>query len=260
MLRRSVALRVYEKFEGVSGDKGHMTLQQACTIFGFQLNEEWNKKQVKKRFQKLALQFHPDHGGSSEQFQALREAQHILLTHRHDKHTDHGTPGEKPEVNFRRMNYDNLTNTIHRQTADREEYRSFSAQDFAVFVVFFSLFVVYYLYGAFRTQRQILRSRWSYTEEDIAAAKDVPHDTSNWHPWRADSATRDRMDHIGVLQGSMRQEVLDRKREQAPQVYMPWMAGGPLARHTVAYKPGGDQGETAAAAAVAAAQAPESAA
>lgn len=237
MLRRTAVRRVYEQFEGhISGDKGHMTLQQACTIFGFQMDEEWKKKDVKKRFQKLALKFHPDHGGTSEQFQMLREAQQLLLTHRHDRGSDNAQPGAKKDaaggVNFRRMNYDNLTNTIHRQTADRPEYRSFGLQDFVVFFVFIACVGGYYLYKTYTTQMRVLRSRWSYSEEKIRDDyKGRTASESAWHPWMADAETRDRMDDIAVLQGSVRRELVEAKRKEAPLVYTPWQSGGPFARH-----------------------------
>ncbi|KPA82540.1 putative mitochondrial chaperone protein DNAj [Leptomonas pyrrhocoris] len=237
MIRRTAPWRVYERFEGhISGDKGHMTLQQACTIFGFQLNDEWKKKDVKKRFQKLALKFHPDHGGTSEQFQMLKEAQHLLLTHRHDRGTDRAPPGSKTDagggVNFRRMNYDNLTNTIHRQTADRPEYRSFSLQDVILFLIFFSCVGGYYVYKTYTTQMRVLRSRWSYSEDAIRDDyKGKTVSETAWHPWMADSETRDRMDDIAVLQGSVRRELVDAKRKETPLVYTPWQSGGPFARH-----------------------------
>ncbi|AYU82758.1 conserved hypothetical protein [Leishmania infantum JPCM5] len=238
MLRRSGVRLVYERFEGhVSGDKGHMTLQQACTIFGYQLDEEWTKKDIKKRFQKLALRFHPDKGGTDEQFLALKEAQHLLLTHRHDRGADWAAKGAKGEgghggINFRRMNYDNLTNTIHRQTADNPECRSFGLQDFAVFLVFITAVGMYYVYKTYTTHMQVLRSRWSYSEDAIRADyKGKAPSEGLWHPWIADVETRDRMDDIAILQGSVKRAFIDEKRKDAPPVYTPWQSGGPFARH-----------------------------
>ncbi|KAG5494140.1 hypothetical protein JKF63_01975 [Porcisia hertigi] len=238
MLRHSVVRRVYERFEGhVSGDKGHMTLQQACTIFGYQLNEEWTKSDIKKRFQKLALRFHPDNGGTGEQFQTLKEAQLLLLSHRRDRGNDKDSKGENTKggvggVNFRRMNYDNLTNTIHRQTADNPEYRSFGLQDFAIFLVFITTAGLYYFYRTYTTQIQVLRSRWSYSEDKIRADYEGKSPREGlWHPWMTDVETRDRMDDIAILQGSVKQELIDEKRRDAPLVYTPWQSGGPFARH-----------------------------
>ncbi|KAG5468053.1 hypothetical protein LSCM4_01141 [Leishmania orientalis] len=238
MLRRSVVIRVYERFEGhVAGDKGHMTLQQACTIFGYQLDEEWTKKDIKKRFQKLALRFHPDNGGTDEQFLALKEAQNLLMTHRHDRGADRAAKGANGEgvvggINFRRMNYDNLTNTIHRQTADMPENRSFGAQDFALFVAFITAVGLYYFYKTYTTQMRVLRTRWSYTEDAIRADyKGKCPSEGSWHPWVADVEARDCMDDIAILQGSVRRELIDEKRKEAPPVYTPWQPGGPFARH-----------------------------
>lgn len=236
MFRHTSARLVYEKFHGsIAGDKGHMTLQQACSIFGFQLNEEWNKKEVKKRFNKLALKFHPDHGGTNEQFMALKEAQNIMLTHRHDKGRDRAQA--KGEVNFKRTNYDDLTGTIHRQTAGNAEYRTFGLMDFAIFIIFFSAFTFYYLYRAYQTQKNVMKSRWSFSEDKLRQSGMDEKEGRAWHPWMTDSDTRSRMDDIAVLQGSIRQEVVDRKREDAPIVYTPWQPGGPFARHTVSQYP-----------------------
>ncbi|KAG5468459.1 hypothetical protein LSCM1_02439 [Leishmania martiniquensis] len=238
MLRRSVVFGVYKRFEGhISGDKGHMTLQQACTIFGYQLDEEWTKKDIKKRFQKLALRFHPDNGGTDEQFLALKEAQHLLLTHRHDRGADRVTKGAMSkggagDIHFRRMNYDNLTNTIHRQTADMPENRSFGPRDFAFFLVFITAALLYYSYRTYTTHMQVLRSRWSYSEDAIRVDYSGKAPSSGlWHPWVADVEVRDRMDDIALLQGSVRRELIDEKRKKAPPEYTPWQSGGPFARH-----------------------------
>ncbi|KAF5224380.1 hypothetical protein TcYC6_0091390 [Trypanosoma cruzi] len=226
-MRRTARFLVYEKFEGaVSGDKGYMTYQQACSIFGFQMNDRLEAGEIKKRFNKLVLRYHPDRGGSSEQFQLLREAHKILLTHRHDK--GDGASAKGSFINFRRVNYDNVTNTIHRQTAENPEYRSFSLQDMAFFFFFVTVVMGFYLYRAWRTQMQVIRSRWSYTEDRLTTEA-AHHDEKLWHPWRSDQGTRDMMDNIGILQGSVKRELVEEKRQLAPSVYMPWQPGGPFA-------------------------------
>lgn len=234
-MRRSAVRLVYEKFEGtIAGDKGYMTYQQACSIFGFEMSDRLEVTEIKKRFNKLVMRYHPDHGGTSEQFQLLREAHKLLLAHRHDKGESNRAGGT--DVNFRRMNYDNMTNTIHRETAGNPEYRSFSLQDFAFFLALVIFVVSFYAYRAFHTQLQILRSRWSYTESmlhDEGGHKDV----RGWHPWRTDRMTRDVMDEIGHLQQSISREMLEEKRALSPLVHMPWQSGGPFANYTVARQP-----------------------
>ncbi|KEG15442.1 chaperone protein DNAJ [Trypanosoma grayi] len=227
-MRRTLLRHVYEGFKGtIAGDKGFMTYQQACSIFGFQMSDKLEASEIKKRFNKLVLKYHPDHGGTSEQFQLLREAHKILLTHRHDKGDD--TRKKGGEVNFRRMNYDDMTNTIHRQSVDKPEYRSFDMRDFAFFFAFVAFVLCFYLYRAWRTQMHVLRSRWSYTEDRLVAG--TAHDEPKaWHPWRSDMGTRDVMDEIGVLQGSVKRELVEEKRRRAPAVYVPWQPGGPFAR------------------------------
>nr|CCC89945.1 unnamed protein product [Trypanosoma congolense IL3000] len=225
-MRRTAARLVYERFEGtIAGDKGFMTYQQACSIFGFEMSDRVEVSEIKKRFNKLVLRFHPDHGGTNEQFLLLREAHKILLTHRHDKGDVKGDKGA--EVKFRRMNYDNMTNTIHRQTADKREYRSFSAQDFVFFLGLVTFVILFYFYRAMQTHLQILRSRWSYTE-DMLHHEEKQGDIRGWHPWRADRPTRDTMDDIGLLQQSISREMLEEKRRFAPMVHMPWKPSIPF--------------------------------
>lgn len=243
MLHRTLRRLVYERFEGsISGDRGHMTLQQACTIFGVQMNEEWSTNDIKRRYKSLALKYHPDNGGSNEQFLILKEAHQIMLSHGHDKHLGKGGNQTKGMgVNFKRMNYDDLNNTIHRQTADREEYRSFGVQDFAVFLVFITCVMGYYMYRTWTTQFQVMKSRWSFSEADLEArtpaSPGLLEVERTWHPWRADRESRDRMDDVALLQGSIRREVVEKKRQDAPVVYTPWQYGGPFARHLVSQYP-----------------------
>lgn len=212
--------------DAVSGDKGHMTYAQACAIFGFQLNERLEKKEIKKRFQKLVLKFHPDHGGTSEQFQLLKEAQKIMETHRHDKGAEHA---DGTRFKFHKVTYDDATNTIHRQTADNIENRSFGMMDFAFFVGIFGFMTSAYWYHAWKTQEHLTRSRWRMTEDKM---KPVNPETENaWHPWKADQDIRDQTYEIGVIQGSIKRELLQRRQEEVPHVphplvpRSPWVSG-----------------------------------
>ncbi|KAG8349106.1 hypothetical protein ERJ75_000713300 [Trypanosoma vivax] len=227
-MHRSSLWLVFKKFEGtIAGDKGYMTYQQACSIFGFQMSDRLEMVEIKKRFNTLVMRFHPDHGGTSEQFQLLREAHKLLLAHRHDKGA--AMKGTDAGVNFRRMSYDEMTNSIHRQTAENSEYRSFSIRDIFFFATFSVFLVSLYLYRTFQTQMRILCSRWSYTEEQLSS-ETVQQNVSSWHPWRSDRNTRDVMDEVALLQRSMSLEMLEEKRRAAPPVHMPWQPGGPFAK------------------------------
>lgn len=232
MLRRT-RLRLCE---AVSGDKGHMTYAQACTIFGFQLNDRLDKKEIKKRFNKLALKYHPDHGGTSEQFQLLKEAQKIMETHRHDKGEDRATAGRG--FNFRKMTYDEATNNIHVQTAENKENRSFGMVDYAVFVVICGSLTFYYFYNAWVTQAHLARSRWALTEDKMKEMNNTPTMEKHvWHPWRADQRQRDHSYEIGVIQGSMKRELLERRQEEAPTVPHPLIPMTPWSQRVTPARP-----------------------
>lgn len=223
MLRRTARRLCEAQHEvPVSGDKGYMTYAQACTIFGFQLNDKIERKEVKKRFNKLVLQYHPDHGGTSEKFQLLREAQKIMETHRHDKHEDRGVnPETGSGVNFKRRTYDDMTGTIHRQTADKPENRSFGTLDLMVFIGIVSFMSLTYLTYAWRTQAHLARSRWAMTEDKMKPAGDAAKAEHLWHPWKASQEHRDESYVIGVIQGSMKQDVLDQRQQELPYVPHP---------------------------------------
>ncbi|EPY39731.1 chaperone protein DNAJ [Angomonas deanei] len=129
------------------------------------------------------------------------------------------------------MNYDDLTGTIHRHSVDKVELRSFSLADFLVFICIFSFFAFYYSYNAYKTQQAILQSRTSYTVDDVKRVG-TDLERKSWHPWMADRETRDTMDDIGLIQGNVRQEVVDERRKETPRVYTPWQSGGPFARNS----------------------------
>lgn len=197
-----------------------MTYAQACAIFGFSMNDRLEKKEIRKRFNKLVLKYHPDHGGTSEQFQMLREAQKIVETHRHDKHEDRqqqGTAGP----NFKKVNVEDVNNTIHRQNADREEYRTLSSTDLIVFLAMMGFMTSTYLVYAWRSQERLTRSRWRMTEDKVQGQKSTERAASVWHPWKASQEERDQMYTIGVIQGSVKRELMERRQEQVPYIPHP---------------------------------------
>lgn len=188
-----------------------MTYAQACAIFGFQMNDRIEKGEIKKRFNKLVLKFHPDHGGSSEQFQLLREAQKIMETHRHDKGDERVKKGN---INFHKVNYDDMTNTIHRQTADKPENRTFGALDMSMFFVILGCISAAYFYQSWQTQKHLARSKWRMTEDKMSDVQAPKKGNHVWHPWGASQDERDQSYVLGVLQGSMKEEIL-RERNDA---------------------------------------------
>jgi hypothetical protein len=188
-----------------------MTYAQACSIFGFQMNDRIEKKEVKQRFNKLVLKFHPDHGGTAEQFQLLREAQKIMETHRHDKGEE--SIKKKGNINFHKVNYDDMTNTIHRETAANPENRSFGALDISVFLVILGCMTAAYMYQSWQTQKHLARSKWRMTEDKVGDMETVKKGAHAWHPWGASQDERDQSYVLGVLQGSMKEEVLRERNE-----------------------------------------------
>lgn len=212
MLRRTLRKAcAHQRDEPVYGDKGFMTYAQACSIFGFQMNERIEKKQVKKRFNSLVLKYHPDHGGTAEQFQLLREAQKIMETHRHDKGEDMAS--KKGKINFRSVNYDEMNNTIGRETGDKPENRSFGALDIAVFFLIMGCVTAVYFYQAWQTQKHLARSKWRMTEDKVDGMQPQAKSIHAWHPWGASQDARDQSYVLGVLQGSMKEEVLKERNE-----------------------------------------------
>lgn len=56
-----------------------MELHEALEIFGFKDGEDINSTELKKRYRKLAFKYHPDHGGDTDKFKDINEANSMLL-------------------------------------------------------------------------------------------------------------------------------------------------------------------------------------
>lgn len=56
-----------------------MELHEALEIFGFKDGEDIDSTELKKRYRKLALKHHPDHGGDTDKFKDINEANSMLL-------------------------------------------------------------------------------------------------------------------------------------------------------------------------------------
>lgn len=56
-----------------------MELHEALEIFGFKDGEDINSTELKKRYRKLALKNHPDHGGDTDKFKDINEANSMIL-------------------------------------------------------------------------------------------------------------------------------------------------------------------------------------
>lgn len=56
-----------------------MELHEALEIFGFKDGEDIDSTELKKRYRKLAFKHHPDHGGDTDKFKDINEANSMLL-------------------------------------------------------------------------------------------------------------------------------------------------------------------------------------
>lgn len=56
-----------------------MELHEALKIFGFKDGEDIDSTELKKRYRKLALKNHPDHGGDTDKFKDINEANSMIL-------------------------------------------------------------------------------------------------------------------------------------------------------------------------------------
>lgn len=56
-----------------------MELHEALEIFGFKDGEDIDSTELKKRYRKMALKHHPDHGGDTDKFKDINEANSMLL-------------------------------------------------------------------------------------------------------------------------------------------------------------------------------------
>jgi len=63
-----------------------MTYQESLKLLGVKASESLDS--ITKAYKKLLIESHPDHGGTSEKFQAVRKAYKVVLeNYKYDKHT-----------------------------------------------------------------------------------------------------------------------------------------------------------------------------
>lgn len=191
----------------------YMTLALACSIFNYNLSDRFEKKELKKRFNKLALIHHPDRGGNDKNFHNILEAYKLLSAHRHDK------GGEKGRYNFRHPRPRSAKEERGAPTAENpmgeetNDHKTFDKFDVLSFFVLFSLISAYYMYHALFFQGQLNRTRMRLTEdqmEDPGKLLTRPHD---WHPWGATQDEKDQVAKLAVIQGSITAEEARLKAE-----------------------------------------------
>jgi hypothetical protein len=205
MIRRCV--RLLCENDGRADLPGGMPLLQALSIFGFTLQDKIEKSEIKKRYAKLALKHHPDRGGSSETFQQIVAAQKTLMSVRHDQHT------ERPKVEFRKHTPNSY------DTAMRKEERQFGRVDTFFFIVMLSGLVSAYVWKVTSQHTSVLRKRRNMLPEEVQEIENPKKPEDVWHPWHADSDLKSNVEELAVIQGVVRREVLDERREQLEYVH-----------------------------------------
>eukprot|EP00758_Cryptobia_borreli_P002184 Tbor_TRINITY_DN2842_c0_g1::TRINITY_DN2842_c0_g1_i1::g.23153::m.23153 len=187
----------------------YMTLQLACTLFGYKLSDRFEKKDLKARFNKLALKYHPDHGGTEKEFQTLIEAHKLLQSHRHDKGGN--------RFNFHRAKPKNVKEETSRPTKEKpfgevtDDNKTYDSYDIAIFIVVFTGIVMYYIRHARYIQNELQTKRARLTEDDMDDETKLMSKEHDWHPWRATQNEKDEMAKIAVIQGSISEEVAREK-------------------------------------------------
>jgi DnaJ-class molecular chaperone len=76
-----------------------MTLKDALTLFG--LTSESDPETVKKKYHKLAREFHPDLGGSSDKMRELNDAYKVLYKYTTSREASKMYRKQSPEYSAR---------------------------------------------------------------------------------------------------------------------------------------------------------------
>lgn len=192
----------------------YMTLQNACSLFGYQLSDRIEKGELKKRFNKLAIKHHPDHGGSEEGFRKLLEAHKLLQQSRHDKGGKEGRfkfhKSRHPGENHKGTTKPTKDDPFGQETDDHKKFDGF---DVTIFFCVMAVVVVYYVYRMLDLNNHLQRSRGRLTEEEMADGAKLMQKPRDWHPWKASQHERDQVDQLAVIQGSVSEEEAARKQK-----------------------------------------------
>ena len=184
----------------------YMTLALACSIFNYNLSDRFEKKELKKRFNKLALVHHPDRGGNEKNFQNILEAYKLLSAHRHDK------GGETGRYNFRHPKPRNAKEERGAPDAENpmgeetNDHKTFDKFDVIGFFFLFGGISAYYMYHAIFFQNELQRTRMRLTEDQMEDAGRLLTREHDWHPWGATQEEKDQVAKIAVIQGSISAE------------------------------------------------------
>jgi hypothetical protein len=172
-----------------------MPLRDAYQIFGYNLSDRIEQKEVKKRFQKLAKVMHPDRGGKPEEFLKLVEAHKIMQSHRHDVGETKGAGGRAKVRNvFHKASRSAALNNVDRD--NRIEAQSVDVSDaFAVLIVFPIMCACYYWYQR-DTVTRLSDARSRMSEAEMRPQKAQENERHEWHPWRAGSETRKEVEAV----------------------------------------------------------------
>eukprot|EP00759_Apiculatamorpha_spiralis_P010772 PhF_6_TR17619/c0_g1_i1/m.26766 len=155
-----------------------LELSQAYGIFGYSMNQPITTVELKKRYRELILKYHPDHGGSADDFRKLQKAYKALQSHDRDT---------------------KRTFKVERMTADegmgyniKEAAREAVADHWDIIFLFVALAAVvgWYARRQMHLYDALVASRYKTTQEEVDESfpKEFKDRKHTWHAWRSDGS------------------------------------------------------------------------
>jgi curved DNA-binding protein CbpA len=185
-----------------------MSIAVAYELFGFVVSDRITQKEINKRYKLLAKKYHPDSGGSPEQFKHLKEAQKVLSQVKHEapagstggdpnKEDVSSTGKRRGATTFTRANRADAMGTVDATNREGNPNANADVSDAVAFFIVFPAILVFWYWRNERNVLALSDSRSRMGVEEVRPQTEHPEAPSReWHPWRASNGEREQITAI----------------------------------------------------------------
>ena len=151
-------------------------IQKAYEIFGFTVSDTITEEIVNKKYKNLAKKYHPDAGGTPQQFQRLKEAHKLMLSIKHEP------KDPKVKTKFTKVNRaEALHRTDHTNVAENE----WDVTDAVAVLIMVPLVLGFWYWHNMDTTIRLSDARRRMSVDEMRPQKREENAQHEWHPWRA---------------------------------------------------------------------------